>query len=250
MDPHAETTSQLIGDLGTGFEHIFFQNHGAPLVSPVYDFVFLFVTVASLLFVFGKRSAFIGWWIVATIVFAIVSEGYAYYGIDFRLHRATVVFPVFLGLLATIFVRWNLQKKAKYLLVGVLFFGATGLYFHGTYMQSLSVNPHWAFIEWLQKNVPAQRYTAEHPQRLSFVLGANQYNNMVSLNDNLQYFLPRVQIGPAVQSVQNATGILVVPTTGQGAAVARTLYQEPRRYHYLGSFQTDEGPSLAVFQTV
>lgn len=251
LDAQGETTTQLIGDLGTGFEHILFQNHGNPIVSPVYNAVFLFVTVSSLLFVFGARAALIGWWIVATLIFAVISKGYAYYGIDYRLERATIVFPVFLGLLATVLARWRLQDKSTYLGAAALFIGVTGLYFHSLYMQSVSPNPHWAFIQWLQQRVPVQRYTAARPRTLSFVLGADQYNNMISLNDNGQYFLPHIQIGPAVLDVQSAervTGILVVPTTGLGAAVVKTFSQEPQRYHYVGSFHTNEGPFLAVFQ--
>lgn len=250
-----ETPSQLLGDLTTAFEHILFQNHGVPLVSPIYNFILIFMTVASLLFVFGARAAFVALWMVATIIMAVTFQGYAYYGIDFRLHRATVIFPVFFALLAIVGSRWTLQDKGKYLVAATLILGLSGIHFHNLYMQAKTPNAQWPFIQWLQTHVPLSE---SQPRNLYFAFGADQYNNLISLNDTLQYFIPELHSGGAndadqsritdLNSLRGLTGIVVVPASGPGLGLYQQLSHQHGRFRYYGTFTSDQDVPLAVFE--
>jgi hypothetical protein len=258
-DSSGETGKQLLSDLATTFEHLLFQNHGNPMVSPLFNFVFIALVLGCALGSFGPRAVPVALWIIATIIAAEVAQGYAYYGIDYRLERATVAIPVFLGLLAVVCAPLARRANAWHLAVSALIIGSTGLYFHNLYMKSLFPNPNWAFIQWLGRNVPAPRSTAQ-PTSLYLLYGADHYNNLTSLYDTLQYFMPGVTttVDPALDQRLAATpqkvlstmsGILVLASGPTATPAAQALTHDPQRYRYDGQFHTEQGTYLVVFNT-
>ncbi len=258
-DSSGETGKQLMSDLATAFEHLLYQNHGNPMVSPLFSFVFVALVLACALGVFGKRAVPVALWIIATIIAAEVAQGYAYYGIDYRLERATVAVPVFLGLLTAVCARWVRRANAWQLCVAALIIGSSGLYYHNLYMRSLFPNPNWAFIQWLESNVPAQPASTQ-PRSLYILYGADQYNNLASLYDALQYFMPGVTttIDPALDQriaaapakvLSTMSGIFVLAPNGKANVASQALAHDPQRYRYDGRFRTDRGAFLLVFNT-
>jgi hypothetical protein len=258
-DSTSETGRQLLNDLALTFEHLLFQNHGVPMVSPLFSFVFVALVLACAMGACGRKAVPIAVWIVATIIAAELSHGYSSNGIDWRLERATVAVPVFLGLLTMVCARWAQRASAWHLVATALIIGGSGLYFHKLYMASQPPSPQWAFIQWLERHVPAQPTTAQ-PRSLYLLYGANQFNGLDSLNDTLQYFVPGVvaALNPDLEQQILATplrvppttsGILVLLPTGKGALAEKALAHNPERYMYDGRFLTNQGTFLSVFNT-
>jgi hypothetical protein len=253
-DTSSRSASALFQDVLAAFDHIAFLNHGAPMLSPVFTFVFLFFMVASLLFVFGREAALIALWAVAVIIVAEVARGFAYYGIDFRLHRSMIIFPILFALAVTILRRFDVQHKERYIAIVLLILSVTGLKFYVDYWNSATVNAHVAFIQWMQSHVAMAR-TAGPNESVYFFPGP-YYAEFSSLNDEMEYFIPRLQGSelPQAGSGQNCaiggglTGIFVVPTsdtcfhTVQGQVNSGTNLTDD------GIYTDAQGSTFAVYE--
>jgi len=187
LKDHNQT--QIIDDLQQTLGHLLSQNKGHPIVSPVYNFIFIAFIVISSLFTFGWRYAFFSHWMIGVIILSVISKGYAYYGIDFRLHRASVIIPVFLAMLAFLSKRFYLEDKGKYLfgiLIVILF---TGVYFQKTILDTKDPNKHYLFIDWISKN---QMFVREVKQKKNLFFFSDAFRDYISINDELQYFIPQL----------------------------------------------------------
>lgn len=180
---------QLIGDIFQTFRHLVFQKEGTPIVSPVYNFIFITLLVSSLLFIFDWKMGIVGFWILITIIFSVVSQGYTYYGVDFRLHRATVIFPIFLAMIAGILKEFNLESKNKYLFGVMIVVFITGIYFQYSILKIKEPSRYFSFITWLKNNFMFGE-SEKMKRNLYFISEAHDHYG--SINDVLQYFIPQL----------------------------------------------------------
>lgn len=179
---------QLLYDLNLTFNHLIFQNKGNPFVSPVFNYIFLPIVFLSYFYFFRSKFFAAALWIFSVIAFSVISKGYAYYGIDFRLHRANVIFPVILSMLVILFKKIKTDGFFfKVILFGVfVFYLATGINFYNNIIKSKNDNYHLQLINWfLEKNLI-------NPERkVNFIIDSNTSPSYISLYDYAQYFAPK-----------------------------------------------------------
>jgi len=235
FSPQTRGSEELVSDLKQAFYLLVFQKGGVVFVSPMFNFVFVSIVVMSLLFVFGNRVFVIGLWMVATIVISVIAKGYTYYGADFRLHRALVIIPIFLSLLALAIKKF----PRRHLFVLWLILLTTGLSVTGTYLKSKSVSQHFNFIRWIQHNVPVTKL--QMARNLYVTTGPTRIENLISFNDTLQYFIPRLT---AVTNYDCQTPI----ESGDYLITLETESCDLESYKKLGMFRASPGAGLVVYE--
>lgn len=177
---------QVIEDAARGIVHMIFSNQGTPALSSFLNIFFLMFVFSSLVFLFGWKAAAIAIWFIGVVILSVASKGYTYYGIDFRLHRATVIFPVFFAALAVVIQKLlpTINRLHILLLIIWVFFLTTGFCFQNALLKSRPVSPHVKIINYINHNAligKNDRVTIYIDSRLTAY---------ISLNDTLQYFLP------------------------------------------------------------
>ena len=149
---------QLIANLFSSVQHIFFQDKGDPIVSSVYHLIVLFVLLTALLNVWGKHVFSLAIWIVTTIVMAIISRGYMYYSqeydVGFLFLRITHIFPVLFVISICILDGWKpaLSRNhfKKVLICLYIIFLITGIRFSQKLVQTRISNTPIRFYQWTQ----------------------------------------------------------------------------------------------------
>ena len=187
-NPEEQINSQEIKDT---FEHFVFQNQGIAYNSTFINFVVIFTLTIALLVVFGYEFIFLSFWVIATIVIATNSRGYAFYGLDFRMHRSLVVVPIILAILA-----YSLHKvKIKKQLLLTIFFiilSITGYYYQDGYLSTKQITDHQILINHLTKNYQLNKRGGE--RKFYFIDSA--FDNYISLWDRSQYYFPETKVKP------------------------------------------------------
>ncbi len=177
---------QVIEDTTRGIVHLIFSDQGTPTLSPFLNIFFLLFVFSSLTFIFGWKSAAISTWFIGVIMLAVASKGYTYYGIDFRLHRATVIFPVFLATVAIIMQKTLslINKLHPLLFVIWLFFLATGFQFQNEFLKSRPTSAHVKIIDYINRHA----FIGQDEPATIYI--DSRLTSYISLNDTLQYFFP------------------------------------------------------------
>lgn len=189
----------LLVDAKLALTHLVLQNQGNPIISPYLNYLFLLVFYFSYIYFFGGKFFVASLWILGVIIFSTISQGYLYYGIDFRLHRASVIFPVFLSMLAILFNRLfpRIKSKARttemILFVVFIFYLYTGLKFYNRYIKSRSVNYHLETINWFK-----QQKLISPNKNIKILVDPQTEPSYLSLYDYMQYFAPKGASSPIV----------------------------------------------------
>lgn len=138
------------------------------------------------------------------ILFSIISKGYIFYALEFRLHRVLVALPVLLFLFSKLVNRITLLnlpititsrypqrlKKAgsKLFIIFVFFITISGLYYNQNFLNNRSPNPHYSYMKWINANVNT------HETSILYITHeAGRFNNLISLSDTLRYFIPNIK---------------------------------------------------------
>lgn len=181
----------LLLDLKLTLSHLFLQNQGNPIISPYLNFIFLLIVFFSYSYLFDGKFLAASLWILSVIVFSALSQGYIYYGIDFRLHRASVIFPVFLSMLAILSGSILSRLKLKtyivefFLFVVFIFYLFTGLLFFNKYMTSKGINYHLETINFLK-----EKGLIRWNKKIKFFIDPETQPSYWSFYDYAQYFAP------------------------------------------------------------
>lgn len=212
-------------DLIKAGQDFIFNRFSEPFVSPLFIPILGLIVLASASYAFGPIPMVVSAWIVGTIVFSIVSRGYVYYGIDFRLHRASVVLPIFL--VQILYLVRSLPKAKIYSYLAVFFVVlTTGITYQLNMLNSRNTHPHWALISSLPQNTTRSNLYL-HPD-------VSEY---VSLSDTLRYFRPNISVLP-LPDTENCPsekgGIVLAP---KGRACPGNV---------LGTFTTYSGDELSL----
>ncbi|MDH7476281.1 MAG: hypothetical protein QHH09_02295 [Microgenomates group bacterium] len=183
----------ILKDLTDTFYHLILQKNGNPMVSPVFNFIFLSVLFIPLFLVFGKTMFIGSIWMLAVIIASVIAKGYSYYGIDFRVHRATIIFPI-LFLMIILMIKPYIKKLDffKKPLTGLLIFLVfTGLIFQLNMLNLRDPGRHLIFINFLKEKI--KEGTLTYKEEIIFSDRLN--SEYISLHDILQYFLPNFKYG-------------------------------------------------------
>lgn len=186
--PNEQNLQTLITDVQQSFQQILIGKvYETPYFSPIYSVIFLLVILSSLLLFFGWQYAFIALWILAVMILAVVAKGYSYYMIDFRIHRANIVFPVLSAAIALLMRKIEVTVNPRLLGVLLIIYFLVGAFFQQNYLQSRKPNEHILFIDWTKQNVP---YSSNSMSIDQIVFASDSQNIFASLGDELIYFLP------------------------------------------------------------
>jgi len=236
----------LLKDLSDGIEHLFFQNKGTNFVSPIFHFVFIFFITVPLFGFFGRESFLLTLWIWGVIVFSIISKGYTYYDIDFRLHRSLVILPaIFFIIINAVkeFLKFKDNKKELLLVVYVFgLFYLTGYFFQFNYLSSRKPSRHYALISYIKKEIINKKKI--FPSHLIF--SQQVYSEYISLNDTLQYFLP----GLTYSFLENDTPEKIDSKKTTVIFFSETdpiSWIKEKNYKYLDNYKFDADKNLIVY---
>ncbi|MFA6016739.1 MAG: hypothetical protein WC744_01480 [Patescibacteria group bacterium] len=189
LDTATRVYSILLKDLSDALTHLIIQNKGIPLTSSIFYFIFIFFLFGSLFYVFGWQNFIVAFWMVGVFVFSVLSKGYSYYGIDYRLNRILIIFPVLFILILEIikkFINENIKLEVKnHFLIPFLFLFIfiTGYVYHSNYLQQKEISRYYQLVRWLSK----QSFVAK---KSILLVETVEYG---SLNDSLLYFLPNTE---------------------------------------------------------
>jgi len=182
-------------DIKHSFQHLAMGNLFTPFTSIFFRYLLILVILSSLFGFAGYIGIVFSIWILAVIIFAIISKGYIYYALEFRLHRALVVLPILLYLLSKITNRFSALKlpsltsswNQKIIVIFVFIITTTGLYYNQKFLQKRPPNPHYAYIEWVKENVDIEKHLT-----LFVTHEAGRFNDLISLSDTMRYFVPNI----------------------------------------------------------
>lgn len=170
----------VIYDTTLLFQHLFLKPEGVPYSSLLFSFLILGSMISPFILKQKKYYA-TPFWIIATFIIATISKGYAFYNLDFRVHRALVTAPFLLFLFGNLII----EIKIQYLKILLLIIALTGFSFSSNYLNMLEPQQHFRFIRWLQSTDLPKNEAKIH------LIGDAQ-NDFISLNDELTYFFPNL----------------------------------------------------------
>lgn len=235
---------QLFNDLKETFVHLVFQTQKTSIASTIFSGIFLLVIIFLLSGQFSFWGIAAGLWIAGVIIISIVAHGYTYYGIDFRLHRTMIVFPIVFLVLIDIFQKNQFLIKQNFVLVIIFFFFfLSGLGYQQQYLNQKNNSRHYSVFIWLNSQKKLQ---STDKKMLFFDSAVN--NEYLSINDILQYFTPltRSQIlGPDCQEKLTAqTGDIFLITKGSSCQ----LSSQSSKFSFIDNFQFQNDVKLSVFE--
>ncbi len=191
----------VIADLSSGFIHLLFRGFSTNYVSNPFQLFFLVSLFAPFFLKQRKYYLFIFAWIVGTFILSIISKGYSYYPLDFRIHRAIVVVPVMLVCFGMIIesIKIPFVKKSLFCntLLIILFISAV-IYQNNFIKSHLNIESqrHTSFNLWLKDKLKASNLPAEGNLIFDDELrNINNYvNNYTAVQNITRYYLPKINV--------------------------------------------------------
>ncbi|MBU4210670.1 hypothetical protein KKC08_00465 [Patescibacteria group bacterium] len=245
--------TELTSDLLLAFKHLIFQTMGINFVSPVFNFIFIFL-ILSPLFLFWQNSL-ASLWAIAVLVIAVISRGYCYYGVDYRLHRALIIFPILFTNFVIILKKLKITKNKyiiKILCAYLIFFLSTGYIYQNQYLNtklSGQQTLHFNFIKKLEKILaidPKNKY-----KTLYFTDKAHK--EFVSINDSLQYFIPNLHRQKLEQTdyTKTLSGQVIYVTTNDYSdySIISKTDQTPYTFNDYKNSQASEASDISKDNT-
>lgn len=191
----------IVSDVTQGFIKILTGGNTANYVTRPFQLVFLIALFIPFFTSLRKYYLFAFIWIIGVFFFSIVSKGYSYYPIDFRLHRSIVIIPVllvFLGLVVNSFEIRHVKKKYLYALLLFVVF-VSGVFAQYNIIKAKNNDErhrHVSFIFWLRDHM-SQRDLSQGGQIVfddSLRDINSYYKNYTSVQDSVQYYLPNFEV--------------------------------------------------------
>lgn len=183
---------QLKNDVREAVKLTMWQGQANPMVSSVLNFAFLFIIFGSVLLLFGWEGLVVGGWAISVILLAVISKGYWYYPIDFRLHRALIIFPFLFFLIMKRFEKKELrtQKTTYTYFIIFLFILVTGIAFHHKQISTRKESRNNAITKWIITNFPKSYIGKENHIFFDTPFAGPIDDSYSSQNDYVAYLLP------------------------------------------------------------
>jgi len=194
----------LLKQLLQAFQLIIFSPENA-YISPFANLPFLFILVYSLFS--GWPSAIIVFWIISVFIFSIVSYGYAFYGVHYRLYRFTITFPIIFALFAIKlkdFLKHNKQKTVLPLLIILTLFLSAGFYYQRSYRQSQPISQDYLLVKFMGNNEKLKKELSKTQTAYFFGLCGQDF---LSIDDAFRYFYPQVEANNITESYSNCSSL-------------------------------------------
>lgn len=194
LDPPSGTSVSasafVVERLLRGFHHLLFDSLHPPGTS--YFFRILFIAAVILSLTAPKRLALLAWCLL-TIVIAFVSRGYAMPPVEFGLHRATVMIPIFLYVLLEIARKWMPLRSGWIVILMFLALGgisASGLQRLYAFQGTRPIDQDLKFIQVLRE----ESFQGRLPHGLVVLVGHNLGSRFLPVCDALNYFAADCQV--------------------------------------------------------
>lgn len=189
------TTQELVHDVAQAHTHLLVGNEAPAYASPIAQGVFIAFLLSLLVGLQGKTFFFVGWWAYAVIILAVISKGYSYYAVDFRLHRSMVIIPPLLAS-AVILIKPHLGKfSLKHVLFAFVVVVCSGAAYANVQVARRPLNTHFEVI----KQIKA--FETASDQTLLVTQKASESDNLISLHDTALYFLPTLSVRTVSEAV-------------------------------------------------
>jgi hypothetical protein len=220
----SRSLGELVQDFRDMAHHLFVgQATSEIFVTPLILGALVLVVVLFASGAAGMRYAIIAGWVVAVFVAAMGLRGYAWYSVEFRLHRAMVAVPLLLVLVAEAWRRWVPETRhARLLLVGLLVVCLfSGFSLQRAVVTARGTNRAAAFVAWWRA-LPSVREEAVVELLL---VPPQEELGLINLHDFLMYFDPVVRFGAGVEEsecVHHRQRLLAEGTRGPVFALAPT----------------------------
>lgn len=193
---NSSTWFQIKSELSSLLTHLTYNPQGNRFFSwTMTIFFWLVIILAGWLTSSFSSIVVIGWILITTAV-ASLAQGYAYYGLDFRVHRALVMIPAWIYLVVKmgrqLFLKFrpnkNKFKRYHQALIGIwLWLLISGGWYYRQFLQQATPAKYLSFIRFAQTKLPTE--TAG-----KLYLGPRAQQQFISLNDNWQYFYPDLKL--------------------------------------------------------
>lgn len=181
--PDKVSQSQIGTDLIRSFGNLVYPFGNQAFVSPIFAGTF-----AVLL---GIETWTLSLWIIGTMVIGVITRGYYFNSIDFRIQRWIVVVPVYLSLLLVYLVslsHYRYFKLALYVLL--VFFLATGYWYQSNQFSSMKRSEPNALTFWLWKKIPI----SERNDIYTIIIDRSFQESLGSMGDASKYFFPLARV--------------------------------------------------------
>lgn len=180
--------NQRLLDIKESVEHLIFANKGRPFASPFMTGMALLFIALAMGGIFGRYTFSIGLWAGMVLFISLIAKGYNFYQADFRVQRSLLVVPV---LLTAALLKMRLvyaRFPVRFLILIFVVFFSYGLAYSYNQINSRPIHAHTEMIRQLTFFQHAE------VQPLVVTESAAQSDNLVSLHDTAQYFLPSITV--------------------------------------------------------
>jgi hypothetical protein len=183
-----KSSSELLRDFQRGIKHFIFPVDRPTFVSPYLQLPLISVITLSLTGTLGKEIIIIGLWMIGVIGTAILSKGYTYYVINFRLHRAMVTFPIFYFLSSlTLKMIYSSRKLCTKLIWTVIVIMCISSVFNlKTFFKTKLEDKNRDLSVWINQQPFSEKYE-------QITITPQVRNQLKAYEDTLQYFAPNLQ---------------------------------------------------------
>jgi hypothetical protein len=142
-------------------------------------------------------------WIIGVITLSVVAKGYAYYGIDFRLHRSMVAMPIVSIALLHILITSSLSLRRwwRWFVILVLLGFGCWQYIHYA-KQRTTIEVNYLLAQQLQQQIVLSPQITSLP-----VLLIDEQKDYIPINDWLRYFNPQVRVDVQATTTDCSTSV-------------------------------------------
>ena len=189
--PDTTARSQLNNDLYRSFGNLLHPLGNQAFVSPIFADAFVVLIGYFLLGFAGFELSVVTFWILGSMVIAIMTKGYYLNSIDYRIQRWIVVVPIFLSLFMTYLVSIRSRKYMNFAMYVLLcFFLIMGFRFQMDQYNSMVRSEPNAITFWLWRMVPKSFRNETH----TIVVDQNLQEYIGSMGDASMYFFPNAHV--------------------------------------------------------
>jgi len=185
--PH--NTINISTELLSALRYFINGNNVSPFTTSAISSIMLIVILSLLSFMFGKKYFIVGIWIIAVVIAAVVTQGYSFNSLEFRVHRAIIIMPtiiIFTSVALSKILRYIPQTK-KIIVISSIFLLSLGVYYQYSYLNTKvgdERHRHYELINYLKTNI-------NNGDEIYLYFDTNTDRNFISINDNLYYYYPK-----------------------------------------------------------
>ena len=253
------TALEMKNKVYEAFSQLIYPQKNPPAVSKFFNPIFLFLLFSPLFFLYGKETAFLSWWAVGTIIMAVLSRGYTWYGIAFTLHKATIIFPIIFLILIKILqpVQKKLKKFHILLFIIFIFLFITGIIYQRSFLLS-EANKNadqirsWNLMTYI-KEVILKEKEGDISGDIILYLDEESSKKYFTLKHTLKYFAPEMK-----SYIMDSTCSLILYREHYGEAyllISKNALDSNNKYNkikkalkYKGSFSFRNDELLDIYE--